>query len=379
MSFLTETLEFKEFNQNQLKEIELPTIKEESWKYTNLARLYPHAFAVSSESETPEKIQGNIETLKIYGSKFEGEFKLGSLVLRASSEDEMSRFSERSHYFSEEFLSKLINAAPTLFISLEQTDKKSAPALVEFYNAKEEQVNIVLLSQEITDQAVMFKFSGKGQYHVHALGNIEENKSFEHVFLQDMEEAGIFFLESHYELARDARYSQVVVQKGGALTRLNISAKLNGENAEADMHGLYTPKGKSHFDVSSYIEHAAPHNYSRQVYKGIIDDQSKGIFAGKVKVNKGSLLITAEQLNKNLLLTPKAQAFSRPQMEIDADDVKCAHGSTTGQLSEKELFYFESRGIRRDKARAMLAQGFAMDVILKTKNETIRNLLIENL
>ncbi|MEE2671478.1 MAG: SufD family Fe-S cluster assembly protein, partial [Bdellovibrionota bacterium] len=205
------------------------------------------------------------------------------------------------------------------------------------------------------------------------------NKSFEHVFLQDMDEAGIFFLESHYELGRDARYSQVVVQKGGALTRLNISAKLNGENAEADMHGLYAPKGKSHFDVSSYIEHAAPHNYSRQVYKGIIDDQSKGIFAGKVKVNKGSLLITAEQLNKNLLLTPKAQAFSRPQMEIDADDVKCAHGSTTGQLSEKELFYFESRGIRRDKARAMLAQGFAMDVILKTKNETIRNLLIENL
>lgn len=379
MSFLTETLKLKEFNQTQLKELELPTIKEESWKYTNLARLYPHAFSVSTETLEPQRDSGDIDTLKIFGSKFEGEYQLGSLKLRASTEAEVSKFNERSHYFSEEFLSQLINTAPTIFISLEQTDKTNTAALVEFHNAKEEQVNIVLLSQEVTDQAVMFKFSGKGQYHVHALGDVAQNKSFEHVFLQDMDEAGIFLLESHYELARDARYSQVIVQKGGALTRLNISAKLNGENAEADMHGLYTPKGKTHFDVSSYIEHAAPHNYSRQVYKGIIDDQSKGIFAGKVKVNKGSLLIAAEQLNKNLLLTPKAQAFSRPQMEIDADDVKCAHGSTTGQLSEKELFYFESRGIRRDKARAMLAQGFAMDVILKTKNESIKNMLIKSL
>ena len=108
-------------------------------------------------------------------------------------------------------------------------------------------------------------------------------------------------------------------------------------------------------------------------------ENSRGIFTGKVRVEKYAQLINAEQLNKNLILSDKAQANSRPQLEIYADDVKCSHGSTTGQLSESELFYFESRGIRKDKARQMLARAFAYDVILKIKNLKVQDICKDHL
>ena len=272
----------------------------------------------------------------------------------------------------------MIEGSPVLYITTEQVEAR-APIEIHFQNTEENQINLVILSKVLNQQAISLHFDGKGQYHTHLWGSLGPNQKLEHVIYQNLDSTSTFLLESHYNIPRDAHYSQVLIQKGAASARHNISASLTGENAQADLHGLYTPKNKTHVDNNSYIQHAAPHTYSRQVYKGILDDESKGIFAGIVKVEKDCLLIEAEQLNKNLLLSKKAQAYSRPQMEIDADDVKCAHGSTTGQLSEAELFYFESRGINREKARAMLAEGFAMDVLLKINDDLLRENTIKKL
>lgn len=106
-----------------------------------------------------------------------------------------------------------------------------------------------------------------------------------------------------------------------------------------------------------------------------MSDKSRGVFTGLIRVNKDAQLITSQQLNRNLILSKGAHANSRPQLEIFADDVKCAHGSTTGQLSEQELFYFESRGIRPEKAKMMLARAFTYDVLLKINNKTIRDFI----
>jgi Fe-S cluster assembly protein SufD len=138
-------------------------------------------------------------------------------------------------------------------------------------------------------------------------------------------------------------------------------------------HGVYTLQGTQHSDVNSFINHKAPHTESAQLYKGIMSDKSRGVFTGLIKVDRDAQFINSAQLNKNLLLSKGAHVNSRPQLEIFADDVKCSHGSTTGQLNEDELFYFESRGIRPEKARMMLSHAYTYDVLLKINNKNIRN------
>lgn len=379
MSFLEKTKSFSSYDQAKLKSLEMPHMKNEQWKYTNFERLFSSPW-IPSSSQTPcerSKID-DLEVLKITGASFSSEENLASIKMRKSNKEEIEMFLKRKHFYAQGFLSQLINASPTLYLTIEQISKNT-PVEIQFFNSSEEQINIVLLGTVKDKQAVSLRFTGKGQYHVHVWGDLKPNQSLEHVIYQELDQTSSFMFESHYNIPRDAHYRQVLVQNGAQFSRHNISASLTGENAETDLHGLYRPTGKSHVDNSTYIEHSASHTFSRQVYKGIMGDESKGIFAGIVKVNKDCLLIEAEQLNKNLLLNKKAQAYSRPQMEIDADDVKCAHGSTIGQLSEAELFYFESRGISKDRARAMLAEGFAMDVLLKIDNEKLRELTIKRL
>jgi Fe-S cluster assembly protein SufD len=172
------------------------------------------------------------------------------------------------------------------------------------------------------------------------------------------------------------------VDAGGKLSRNNISIQLNDEGARCAAHGLYALTGEAQSDTNTYIRHAKGHTESSQLYKGIMADRSHGIFAGIIRMDRDAQLCSSEQLNKNLLLSKGAHAHSRPQLEIFADDVKAAHGSTTGQLSEEELFYFQSRGVSPERAQRLLAHAFLNDVLLKIKNNdsrrTAAKLLSEN-
>jgi Fe-S cluster assembly protein SufD len=141
--------------------------------------------------------------------------------------------------------------------------------------------------------------------------------------------------------------------------------------------GLYVVNGRQHVDNHTTIDHAAPHSSSHQLYKGILDDRSRAVFNGKIFVREGALLTDARQLNKNLLLSGDAHVDTKPQLEIFADDVKCAHGATVGQLEEEELFYLRTRGLKPDHARALLTYGFAEDVIGKVKLASVRKQLDE--
>ena len=207
----------------------------------------------------------------------------------------------------------------------------------------------------------------------------DNNSNIEHCFIQDTKNGSLVFQSCYGTVKRDAHYSNVILNTGAKKSRTNIALSLVDPGAVAEAHGLYALHNDQHHDTLSYIQHDAPHTHSHQLYKGILGDESRGVFTGKVRVEKDSQLITANQLNKNLILNKKAQANSRPQLEIYADDVKCAHGSTTGQLSDSELFYFESRGIRQDRAKLLLARAFAYDVVLKIKDLNIQSLCKEHL
>jgi len=155
----------------------------------------------------------------------------------------------------------------------------------------------------------------------------------------------------------------------GMLVRNDLKIEHKGSNCETDLNGLYLPDREQHFDNCVFVHHAKPHNTSNQLYKGIIDNKASAVFLGKVLVDKDAQKTLANQSNKNILLTKYAKIYSKPQLEIYADDVACSHGSTTGQIDKEALFYLQSRGINRRKAETLLLSAFVKDVIDKIQLE----------
>ena len=172
-----------------------------------------------------------------------------------------------------------------------------------------------------------------------------------------------------------SRYASYVVSLGAALTRHDLNIELHDERTETEMDGLYVVTGNQHCDHHSTIDHAFPNGASKQLYKGILDDGARAVFNGVVYVREGAVQTDAKQLNKNLLLSANAHVDTKPQLEIFADDVKCAHGATVGQLEDEELFYLAARGISPERARALLTYGFAEDVISKIKIASVHKAL----
>lgn len=173
---------------------------------------------------------------------------------------------------------------------------------------------------------------------------------------------------TYAKVAADATFKSFIFHLSGKLNRRNLELKLGAAGARGESYNLYLTHEKEHSDISTVIEHLSADSSSTQLAKGILDGESKGIFTGKIHIFPQAQRVVSGQLNKNLLLSKKAQAHSQPQLEIFADDVKCSHGSTTGQLSNEELFYFQSRGIPENRARNILAHGFGMEVVLKISN-----------
>jgi Fe-S cluster assembly protein SufD len=182
-------------------------------------------------------------------------------------------------------------------------------------------------------------------------------------------------LQTHQEA--DSRVGLHTITVGGKLVRNDVNIILAGEGAEVALNGLYLVRGRRHVDNHTRIDHAAPHCTSRENYKGILDDQGHGIFNGRIVVRPKAQKTNATQSNQNLMLSDKALVNTEPQLEIYADDVKCTHGSTVGQIDEETMFYFLSRGIDRGAARRLLIHGFTQEVISLVENDDVRKYVDE--
>ncbi len=178
-------------------------------------------------------------------------------------------------------------------------------------------------------------------------------------------------------LARGGSYDLTTITLGARLSRHGINVLMPEEGAECWVDGLYLTGSGQHADTHSTIDHIAPRCASHQLYKGILDGKSRAVFNGKIFVRRDAQQTDARQTNKNLLLSPDARVDTKPQLEIFADDVKCSHGATVGQLEEEELFYLRSRGLHDDLARNLLTYGFAEELVAKLKIDSIRAQLDE--
>jgi Fe-S cluster assembly protein SufD len=175
--------------------------------------------------------------------------------------------------------------------------------------------------------------------------------------------------------ARASRYFSHAIQLGGAIVRNEISATLDGEGSECRLDGLFVLHGSQHVDNHTLIDHAKSNATSEELYKGVLDGRSRGIFDGKIVVRKDAQKTSSRQTNNNLLLSNEAIIDSKPQLEILADDVKCTHGSTIGQIDEEALFYLQSRGVGRTEARGILTFAFASEIVGRLEVETLKSRL----
>jgi Fe-S cluster assembly protein SufD len=197
----------------------------------------------------------------------------------------------------------------------------------------------------------------------------------EHLKFQDEAPAAFHIAAIHGEFGRASNVNIHSFALGAKLSRNSIRTKLAGERLECILNGLYLTRGEQLADHHMIVEHAQPHCASHEYFNGILDDKSKGIFHGRILVQQIAQKTDAKQTNKNLLLSDDASADTKPQLEIYADDVKCTHGTTIGQLNDESIFYLRSRGIGTDTARQMLIHAFAGEIIERIKCEPVRELM----
>ncbi len=204
---------------------------------------------------------------------------------------------------------------------------------------------------------------------------VEEGARLDHYKLQRESQSAFHLATLAVRQQRASRYSNHSVCLGGAIARNDIRTVFAGEGGECELNGLFLAQGEQLMDTHTSVDHASPHCSSRELYKGVLDGRSQGVFNGKVIVRKGAQKTDAWQSNKNLLLSGQALVNSTPQLQILADDVKCKHGSTTGQLDQEALFYLRSRGIGEPAARSLLTFAFASEVIGRLRVPVLRDQL----
>jgi Fe-S cluster assembly protein SufD len=206
---------------------------------------------------------------------------------------------------------------------------------------------------------------GDGAYFTNAVTEIwaEENAVVHHYKVQRESRAAFHIASVRIAEARAATVCDFSIALGAALARTDIVATLRGEGAECALNGFYWARDRQLVDHHTVIEHVAPHGTSREFYKGVLQDEARGVFDGTILVRPGARKTDARQVNKNLLLSTDALVHTNPRLQILADDVKCSHGATIGHLDEEALFYCRSRGLDAETAREMLTYAFASDIL----------------
>jgi Fe-S cluster assembly protein SufD len=213
-----------------------------------------------------------------------------------------------------------------------------------------------------------------GLYFTNSVSEIVvgENSIVDHYKVQKESEGSFHLATIQVSQDRSSIFCSHSFSLGGGLVRNDVNVVLDGEGAECTLDGLYLETADQHVDNHTLIDHAKSHCSSRELYKGILDGKSTGVFNGSVIVRKDAQKTDARQTNKNLLLSGTAEINTKPQLEIYADDVKCSHGATIGQLDQESIFYLRSRGIPYDEARKLLTYAFSNEILLRIKDEQLR-------
>jgi len=394
----------RESAMERFKMLDFPTVADEEWKYTNLASLTKEDFQpVVSEQRVAravtldhfhyfETAQSHVVSVNGYiHEEFSNRDELKDVVVidlfEAIADARYNKivrsYLARNANYHDNALTALNTAflQSGLFVLIPKNVKLDAPLQLTFVGTSNEQNNanfprVLLVAEENSSATVIENYAGccGESYFTNSVTEVvlNEGARLEHYRLQRESDRSFHVGTTAAELGRGSSYNATSITLGARLSRHDISVVMDHEGAETWVDGLYVVGSDQHADTHSLIDHKQPHCTSHQLYKGILDGNGRAVFNGKVFVRHGAQKTDAMQTNKNLLLSEKAHVDTKPQLEIYADDVKCAHGAAVGQIDEEELFYLQTRGINPDLGRRLLTYGFAEEVIGKIKVESIR-------
>ncbi len=234
---------------------------------------------------------------------------------------------------------------------------------------------VLLVAEDNARVTVIETYVGEGDYFTNSVTELVagDNTVVDHYKLGLEDPRAYHIAAMQTTQGASSNVSTHSISLGGLLVRNEVSAKLNGEGCEATVNGFYLLEESQHLDNHTLIEHAKPNCTSHELYKGILGGSSQGVFRGRIHVHQIAQKTDAYQTNQNLLLSEDADVNTKPQLEIYADDVKCSHGATIGQLDEHAIFYLRARGITHENAQQLLVHAFANDIINRVEVEPVRN------
>ena len=390
-------------------ELDMPTRKTEAWKYTPLTVLLNNSYLEQTaegdidESAAADRI-GQLDDASrlvfVNGrlhpnlSSYSDLENQGIVTLFSNANDAQrelinaelgTAFEPQQHVFAAlnygTIEEGVLIQAPTdfkvqqpiqlVYLSTSETQSALAQSRVLVYGAAGSSLELIEQYDSLGETNV---------FHNHMTEiSLQPNAKLTHLRLQVEHESLSHVNGLHVKLADGSHYEQHALAFGSALKRNDININFNGSNAYCRLNGVFLSKHKQHIDNHLNLEHGVPHCNSDTVYKGFITDSSRAVFNGRIHIHKHAQKTEAHLNNKNLLLSKQAELDTKPELEIYADDVKCSHGASIGKLDDKSLFYFQSRGIDRATAEAMLCLGFVNEMVEQFPNEAVIDLARQRL
>ena len=383
----------------------LPTRKTENWKYTSLYNLSQIEFAaaannsLNAELEQAATIPGFEAARLVFINGVLNEQLSDALAL-----DEVTVFSQANAEQQALIQSKLgtvlaqqhktghlfndLNNAATcegVLVHLRKNTRLAKPLQLSFLTTDNSQpftVNSrILLVLDAGSEATVLEHYGSDSATQTSLTNalteisVGDNAKLQHYRLNTANEEAQHLGSTYVELLRDAQYQAFLLGLGSKLTRNDLVVLHNVGGSHAEIAGVYIPQHQDVLDYHTCIEHKAAHCTSNEVFRGIVNDRAKAVFNGRIHIHPDAQKTNAQLNNKNLLLTNTAEVYTKPELEIYADDVKCAHGATVAQLDDQARFYLQSRGVSRREAEVMLSFGFINELLQALPDAAITALL----
>ena len=393
---------------DRFRETGFPTARDEAWKYTNVAPILKVPFAPAAETgprrledlDAADRPTRSGTQLVFVNGRYAAELSSGAasregvevaslrevLATRPDSvEPHLARVARDGNAFADVNSALVEDGA---FIRIAAGSVLADPIHLLFLSEPDFGPTVshprnVVVAEPGSQAVVVESWLGTAgaQYFTNAVTEVVVGEGAVLDFYKvERESVGAFHVATMEVLQkRDSTFTSHSITLGGALVRNDLNVRLDAPGASCTLNGLFLGSGTQHLDNHTKIDHAQPHGTSRELYKGIMSGKSRGVFNGKIIVRQDAQKTDAMQTNKNLLLSKEALVNSEPALEIFADDVKCRHGSTIGQLDETALFYLRSRGIGEEESRALLVYAFASDVASRIRVAPLRAMVERHL
>ena len=395
-------MELRRKGRETFRGLGLPSPRLEEWRFTSLAGLAAERFTFGD----PAAPLGAAELERLAGRRLGPRLVFVNGRLRADLSDSaglpagafagsLGRALEEQPALLEPHLGRLasppglalsaLNAAllaDGAFVHLPEGCRAAEPVELVFVTAggslaTASPFRVLVVAGPGSEATVVERHAARGTATVLTNGVTEvvlaAGARLDHYVVQNQPANAYHFASLFAEAERDASFHTHATALGAALSRSDVRVRLAGEGAEAKIVGLYMADGKRLVDNHSLVEHARPHGTSREVFKGVLDGESRAVFGGRIRVLEGAMKTDAHQMNSNLLLSRDATVDTMPQLEIYADDVKCGHGGTVGQLDPDSLFYLRSRGLPLARARSLLIYAFAREMVELVRPKALRD------